>query len=207
MNKPSKTLSEAVAVTAELTGTELSEIAIKVMLGDLARFPEEQVLVALTRCRREMKGRLTIADVVSRLDDGRPGVEEAWAMIPKDEATTAVWTVEMAKALNVVHDLLARGDEVAARMAFKEAYNNLCQQARERGEQVSWSATLGWDKHGREPVLRSAVVSGRLTAEQAKIYLPEVDMDHLLLSAPDRVRQAFRTLEDKARKAMFDSAL
>ncbi len=207
MNKPSKALSEAVAVTAELTGTELSEIAIKVMLTDLARFPEEQVMVALTRCRREMKGRLTIADVISRLDDGRPGAEEAWAMIPKDEYTTAVWTVEMSKALGVVHELLSRKDEVAARMAFKESYNNFCQKAREDGEVVSWSATLGWDKQGRESVLRNAVVAGRITAQQAQIFLPEVDMNQLLLSAPEKVRQAFKTLEDKKYSHMMSNGI
>lgn len=201
--KPSINLSEAVAVTAELTGTELSKVAIKVMLDDLAKYPENQVMVALTRCRRELKGRLTIADVVSRLDDGRPGVEEAWAMIPKDEATTAVWTAEMSKALGVVHELLARKDEVAARMAFKEAYTSFCQKARENGEPVSWSATLGWDKQGRESVLRNAVETGRLTAQQAQVYLPEVDVQQLLLAAPEKVRQKFRSLEDKNRSSIL----
>ena len=83
--KPSSKLNEAIAVTAELTGTVLSKVAAQVMAEDLARYPEAQVMGALTRCRRELKGRLTIADVISRLDDGRPGVEEAWAMLPKDE--------------------------------------------------------------------------------------------------------------------------
>jgi hypothetical protein len=72
--KASSRLSEAVAVTLELTGTTLSEVAARMMADDLARYPEQQVMGALTRCRRELKGRLTIADVISRLDDGRPGV-------------------------------------------------------------------------------------------------------------------------------------
>lgn len=186
--QPSINLAKAVAVTAELTGTNLSETAIQVMLDDLARYPEHQVMGSLTRCRRELKGRLTIADVVSRLNDGRPGVEEAWAMLPKDEYSTAVWTVEMSQASAVVHDLMASGDEVAARMAFKEAYNRLCQDARDRGEPVSWSASLGWDKNGRESALKAAVVAGRLTQQQAKIYLPEVDLQGLLAAAPDSVR-------------------
>lgn len=186
--QPSINLAKAVAVTAELTGTILSEVAIQVMLEDLARYPEPQVMGALTRCRRELKGRMTIADVISRLDDGRPGVEEAWAMLPKDEATTAVWTKEMSAASSVIHDLLGRGDEIAARMAFKEAYNRLCQEARDRGEAVSWSASLGWDKGGRESVLKAAVIAGRLTDNQAKIYLPEVDFKALLAAAPEPVR-------------------
>ena len=96
--KPSTSLLKAIAVTAELTGTTQSAAAAEIMAQDLARFPESQVLSALTMCRRELKGRLTIADVIQRLDDGRPGAEEAWAMIPKSEGSTVVWTAEMAHA-------------------------------------------------------------------------------------------------------------
>lgn len=192
--QPSINLAKAVAVTAELTGTNLSETAIQVMLEDLARYPEPQVMGSLTRCRRELKGRLTIADVISRLNDGRPGVEEAWAMLPKDEYTTAIWTVEMSQASAVIHDLIER-DEVAARMAFKEAYNRLCQDARDRGEPVSWSATLGWDKGGRESVLKAAVVAGRLSQEQVAIYLPPVDAQPLLASGD--VQGRIKALADR----------
>lgn len=192
--QPSINLAKAVAVTAELTGTNLSETAIQVMLEDLARYPEPQVMGSLTRCRRELKGRLTIADVISRLNDGRPGVEEAWAMLPKDEYTTAIWTVEMSQASAVIHDLIER-DEVAARMAFKEAYNRLCQDARDRGEPVSWSATLGWDKMGRESVLKAAVVAGRLSQEQVAIYLPPVDAQPLIASGD--VQGRIKALADR----------
>src|ERR1043165_278765 len=113
-------LLKAIAVTAELTGTTMSEAAASVMAEDLTRYPENQVLVALTRCRRELRGRLTIADVIQRLDDGRPGPEEAWAMIPQDEAPSVVWTQEMASAFGIALPLM--DDPVAARMAFKEAY-------------------------------------------------------------------------------------
>jgi len=180
---PSIKLSEAVAVTAELTQTHLSEIAAKVMLDDLARYPEHQVMGALTRCRRELKGRLTIADVLTRLDDGRPGVEEAWAMVPKGEDATVVWTEEMALAMSVVHDLIDR-DEIAARMAFKEAYQRLCQSSRDRNAPVSWSVSLGWDAQGREQVIREAVEKGRLTSAQATIYLPDFSDPVLSIQDP-----------------------
>lgn len=172
MQQPSVDLAKAVAVTAELTGTNLSETAIEVMLDDLARYPESQVMGALTRCRRELKGRLTIADVLTRLDDGRPGVEEAWAMAPKGESESVVWTEEIAKAMTVVNDLLDAGDAVAARMAFKEVYQRLCQEARDKGIPVAWSVSLGWDAAGRESVIRAAVEKGRLTSAQATVYLP-----------------------------------
>lgn len=193
--KPSSKLNEAIAVTAELTGTVLSKVAAQVMAEDLARYPEDQVMGALTRCRRELKGRLTIADVLGRLEDGRPGVEEAWSMVPKGEDDTAVWTEEMAKAMAAANPLLDRGDDVGARMAFKEVYQKLCQAARDRSIPVSWSVSLGWDKGGRESAIKEAVTAGRLTAQQATIYLPEFDQQTVAL--PSEIKQ----LADKMRGA------
>lgn len=180
-NKPSETLIQAIAVAAELTGTELSPMAAKVMAMDLSRYPENQVLGALTRCRRELKGRMSPSDVIGRLDDGRPGVEEAWALVPKDEAQTAVWTEEMARAMSAASGLLDEGDAIAARMAFKETYQRLCQDARDRGIPVRWTATLGWDEGGRESVLAQAHEAGKLTDAQVRIYLPSFQCEAPLL--------------------------
>jgi hypothetical protein len=194
--KPSVELLQALAVTVELTGTELSEAAARIFAEDLARYPITQVLAALTRCRRELKGRLTIADVVSRLDDGRPGVEEAWAMLPRDESVTAVWTEEMARAASIARELMSR-DEVAARMAFKETYLRYCQEARDKGDQVTWNVSLGWDKGGRESVVAEAVRSGRISANRAMMILPEIDMDTLFLESPKECREQFKSLTEK----------
>ena len=101
----------------------------------------------------------------------------------------------MSQASAVVHDLLDRGDEVAARMAFKEAYSKACQLARDRGEPVSWSASLGWDKGGRESVLKAAVVAGRLSQEQIAIYLPPLDAQPLLAS--DAAQGLVKALADR----------
>lgn len=168
----SKALLEAVAVTAELCGRVFSEPAARVFVSDLAAYPERQVLGALTRCRKEVKGLLTVQDVVSRLDDGRPGVEEAWAMIPRTEAETAVWTTEASQAFGVAVRLLDAGDEVAARMAFKETYASMVAQARDAGEPVQWHVSLGWSESGREGVIAEAVRLGRLTPDDAQRYLP-----------------------------------
>jgi hypothetical protein len=169
----SERLLQAIAVTAELTGTQLSTPAARVMADDLGRFPEAQVLGALTRCRKELKGRLTIADVVTRLDDGRPGVEEAWAMIPKTEGPTVVWTEEMATAYGVALPLIDE-DPVAARMAFKEAYSAAVGRARDEGRPAKWTPCLGHDVNGREAPLLEAVKLGRLTAPHVQGLLPGV---------------------------------
>jgi hypothetical protein len=171
-------LLEAVAVTAELCGRVFSEAAARVFVSDLSAYPESQVLGALSRCRKECRGMLTVADVVSRLDDGRPGVEEAWAMLPKNEADSAVWTAETSQAFGVAVGLLDRGDAIAARMAFKESYTRLVQQARDAGKPVQWQVTLGHSESGREAVLLEAAAKGRITLERAREFVPS-------LPAPD----------------------
>lgn len=174
-------LIEAIAVTAELTGTTLSKAAAKVFAEDLSRFPEAQVLGALVRCRKELKGRLTLADVIARLEDGRPGPEEAWAMLPRDEATTVVWTDEMRFAWGVALPLLDA--PVQARMAFLERYRMLVQKARDEGTPVHWEPSLGHDPHGREQVLIEAAEKGRLTAQHVAGLLPYLEAPHPRIAA------------------------
>jgi len=142
------------------------------MAEDLSGFPENQVLGALVKCRRELKGRLRISDVIDRLDDGRPEANEAWAMIPKDESSSVVWTREMAEAFGVAYSLMMDGDHVAARMAFIEAYKSKCAESRNNGITVNWEPSLGHDKNGREHVLMDAVQKGRLAESHALSLLP-----------------------------------
>ena len=170
----SSEIFKAVAVTAELCGRTFSSEAAAVFGSDLAAYPEAQVLKALTRCRKEVRGMLTVQDVVSRLDDGRPGAEEAWALLPQTEGQSAVWTDEMAQAFGVAVGLLDAGDKVAARMAFKETYLLLVGQARDKGVPVVWRVTLGHDINGREAVLIAAVDRGRIGYEQAREHAPQL---------------------------------
>lgn len=168
----SETLVKAVMATAQIMGTDLAEDAARMFVSDLSEYQEPLVLQALTRCRREVKSRLTLADVVARIEDGRPGPNEAWAMLPRTERETVVWTDEMGVASSAAEPLLEAGDQVAARMAFIEAYNREVTVARAERKPVKWTASLGWDKAGREPVLREAVEKGRLSAPQALLLLP-----------------------------------
>ena len=167
----SNDLLQAIAVTAELCGTQLSEPAARVFLADLSKYPIQQVLGALVRCRRELKGRLTLADVISRLDDGRPGPEEAWAAIAKlDEGATIVWSFEMQQAHAKCSAIM--DDRVAARMAFLERYRYLCQFARDSNIPVQWIVSLGHDAGGREAAIVEAVELGRLAPDRVHQYLP-----------------------------------
>lgn len=171
----SEVLLQAIAVTAELTGTQLSAPAARVLADDLSRYPEAQVMGALTRCRKEVRGRLTVAEIIARLDDGRPGPEEAWAMIPRDEAGTVVWTDEMREAYAVAVPLIEGGETIPARMAFLERYKALVQAARDSGKPARWEPSLGHDARGRERVLLDAAEMGRLTPEHVAMLLPHRD--------------------------------
>ncbi len=164
-------LVRALAVTAELTGTLLSPDAAQILASDLEPYPEPQVLAALARCRQELRGRMTLADILLRLDDGRPGVEEAWAMAPRDEYQTVVWTDEMAEAWGAARPLLAT-DEVGARMTFREVYTKLILAARREHRAPHWFPSLGFDVAGREGPLREAVAKKRLSASRVEKLLP-----------------------------------
>ena len=185
----SRELIEAVAVTAELCGRTFSEPAARMLVSDLSRYPERAVIGALSRCRREVKGALTVSDVVSRLDDGRPGVEEAWSMLPLSESQSAVWTAEMSQAFGVALPLLEAGDKIAARMAFKESYSKAVSQARDAGSAVDWSVTLGFDEQGRKPAIEAAVRAGRITLEHAQQYVQLEAPAHTLESLSHLAQQ------------------
>lgn len=171
----SKSILQALAVVCELTGTQLSEAAVRVMARDLGAYPEDQVLAALDRCRKELRPReLTLSAILTRLNDGRPGPEEAWALISPwmlDVGVTTVATDEMRVASGVAQGMIEE-DRVAARMAFLESYRQLVQRARDDRVPVKWEPILGWDASGREGPLIEAVKRGRLAAAHAAGLLP-----------------------------------
>lgn len=176
---------EAIAVTAELCGKVFSPAAARQFAADLSPYPEEQVLGALERCRREVKGILSLADVISRLDDGRPGADEAWALMPRDETQSVVWTDEMAVAYGIALPLLTMGDAVAARVAFRECYTRVVTLARCERRPAQWRLSPGRDPASRVQAIADAVEKGRLSRAHAMALLPDVanaQADALLLA-------------------------
>lgn len=197
-------LIKAVAVTAELCGRVFSDAAAEVFVADLEGFPEPAVMAALVRCRREVRGLLTVQDVVSRIDDGRPGPEEAWALMPFDEGASVVWTDEMREAWGVAQPMLKEGEKVAARMAFKEAYAKAVSAARDARKPAQWTPSLGHDVHGRAGVLEAAAAKGRISADHAQALLPAPPIDvRPLLAAPAATASPEVVAEAKAALRRF----
>jgi hypothetical protein len=153
----------------------------------LLGYPITDVAHAFEEHLRTNKFAPTPADIVSIIGklrpDGRLGADEAWAMIPRDEYKSVVMTDEMAEALRFAQPLLDEGDQVAARMAFKEAYTTIVDEHKRANTKPRWFPSLGQDKEGRESVLAEAVRLGRLSAEQAMGLLPPEKIVQMLESA------------------------
>ena len=165
-------VARAVAVTAELTGSNLSEAALGVLVSHLVRYHEPAALRALERCRLELRRPLTLADVLDRIDDGHPGPEEAWARVANTtDADTLIVTDEIMEAWAVARPLIQ--DRVAGRLTFLETYRDGLAVARGQGKASRWWASLGWDPAGRVAALSRAVELQRLPVAEARTMLPE----------------------------------
>jgi len=110
----------------------------------------------------------------AKLLDGRPDENEAWAvaLTSQDEAETVVWTQEMAEAFGLAQPLLATGDAIGARMAFKDAYQRLVGEARASNKPAAWSVSAGWDQSRRQIAVEKAIVAGLLAGPQPHLALP-----------------------------------
>lgn len=110
-----------------------------------------------------------------------PGAEAAWARLApslNNEGLTVCWTDEMREAFGVAAGV--KDNPVAARMAFKETYESLVQQAEMAGRQAAWSISLGWDANGREPVVQEAMRQGLIAPAYAQKFLPPPDDNGVL---------------------------
>lgn len=117
---------------------------------------------------------ITPADIANLIaaanPDGRPGADEAWAMLPyQDESASVVMTVEMSEAFGIAQEV---DDKNGARMAFRDAYNRIVERNKRAGIPPKWFASLGYDANGREIVLSEAVRLGRISQVYAAGLLP-----------------------------------
>lgn len=186
-------VTETLAVTAELCGSTFSEPAVRMMIQHLSAYPDDAVLNALVRCQKEVRGRLSLAEIISRIDDGRPGAEEAWAMIPRSERDSAVCTEEMLEALGSVSHMLD-DEPIPARMAFKEAYDRAVREARSAGKPLHWRVSLGWDKTGREGPILDALKLGRISEQEAIGHIGYTDSGQAALGALGATPDSLRSL-------------
>lgn len=157
---------------------------LRIWWASLEYYQIDEVTYAFSEFARKGKYPPKPADILEILDrvkpDGRPTADEAWAMIPRDEFTSSVMTTEMAEAMHIAQPLLDEGDQVAARMAFKDSYNRIIDASRRNGIKPKWFPSLGQDKAGRDSVLAEAVRLGRIEVHHAIALLPPDDVEPML---------------------------
>ena len=158
------------------------------------------------------------ADILAQIEglaanDGRPGADEAWAIALRaaDEAETVVWTAEASQAWAIARPVLDSGDEVGARMAFRDAYNRLVEQARQHRQPATWSTSIGFDPQRREAAITAAVEAGRLPAsELPQLPAPRAAVALLGMTAaagiPEHAREALERFREAVRQKRLSDA-
>lgn len=192
---------------------------VQLWFETLAPYPMAAVKAAMHAFRHAPDTGRTLpipADIIKAINaavanDGRPGADEAWAIAAQsvNEATTVVWTQEIAEAWGVARHVMALGDEVGARVAFRDAYNRIVHDARCARRPLEWLAALGTDRAGQASALRIAASQGRISraelAEFEALPAPGQAAGMLLLAGDNIERDADGrrgpTPEDRARMA------
>lgn len=170
--------STLISDVSDYYGKRLSPAALQIYWNALVGFDFETVKSLMSEHVKTSRFMPSVAELLDALKamDGRPGVEEAWSICAKslnDESVTIVWTDEMAEAFGAALGLSE--DRIAARMAFKERYESLVEQARRDGRAVRWTPSLGHDPNGREGPLLEAARKGLLGINQVRGLLPYRD--------------------------------
>jgi hypothetical protein len=166
---------EALAATAEIMQAEVSPVSLVVMAEDLQAYDQNLVMQAISRFRKE-SSRFSLNGIITQIEklnpNGRISADEAWALYPHNEESSAVITNEIAEAMAVAQPLLNEGDKVGARMAFKNAYERIVENNKSQGISPQWFPSLGTEKSGREIAVKEAVRIGRLPSSAIQTLLP-----------------------------------
>lgn len=183
----------------------------------MGQYSIEQFRVGLNgHCIDKQRGRFTPkpADIIEQIDgatggDGRPSDDEAWAiaLTSQDEADTVVWTQETAEAFGICQPVMATGDKVGARMAFKDAYNRLVAASRQSGSPAKWNASLGWDMERRAKVIEKSATAGLLPAPMATALLPNYSADgQKVTECPEGLKRVKEEMAKLVEKRQEESA-
>ncbi len=175
MNQEQKSeIVKSLMVAYEVMGKEMSEAGAMMILNALKGFEFNAVMVAIQRTVSEAKF-ITPAEIISRIDDGRPDPEKAWSQVCQydpDDTYSECITEEQSYARGACWPLLIAGDTVAARMAFKEEYTKLCSENRAQGLPVKHVFHMGTNKQSQLKVIKQALLDGKIDRKTAMNKLP-----------------------------------
>lgn len=147
--------AEVIKKTAAMYDKEISMERIGAYWNVLNKSALQEIMDAINKHAKDTdRGRFfpMPADIIAKLPNSKsawPDANEAWAMCPKDEISSAAMCDEMASAYAIAQELVYAGDMVAARMAFIAAYNREVETAASEGKKPRWFASYGDDKEMR----------------------------------------------------------
>lgn len=184
-----KAVAKSLAVALEVAGQEMSSEAMMMIVNELARYESDDVQMALLKCAKECRYKITLAEIIDRIDDQRPTADEAWQEVHHlSESDSKVMTEEQQQAFAAVCLDLENGDtstKIACKKAFIDRYNRLVREARTVALPVKFVLSMGYDASGRLAAVQEAVGRGRLLKEQAIKMLPEFKQEILQLPNPE----------------------
>jgi hypothetical protein len=162
-------------------GKILSSGAMELCFDVLMDYPFDLVKKATRAHMKNAKFAPTPADIIELLEtkNKRPTADEAWSIVPKDDANgyeiTVIWTQEMAQGwASVCKDY--QTDKVGARMSFKAIYERLCNEAVLMGKPIEWILAIGTDKEQQKAIIERGIADGKLIATPTlKAKLLELD--------------------------------
>lgn len=198
-------IAQAIAlVTTEYDLPPFSDERVEMWMQALAHFPAGSVMKSVRSYITTNKFKPQLADIVSgctaQLDGNWPSADEAWALMPKSEHESAMLTNEMSQAMAAATPLLEMRDKVAARMAFKDAYNRLIERAKLEGRNPVYFPSFGSDPAGAVSMLATAVNAKLIPLERATEVRPEFAHDLVkMLGVKSHPLLAGPTNEGKAR--------
>lgn len=166
-----------VQLIAECHDTEISESRAAMIESDLRNYSLEEVNEAWKKYRSVPANNKmpTAAQLKSLIPDGHPSAQESFAMLPRDENSSVIWSDEMRFAYAACEQLIKEGNLTAAFFAYKDEYERLVQESRSHRNKPKWSQSFGDNKSGREAALVVAVEKKRISLDHAcKIY-PELE--------------------------------
>lgn len=201
---PAEKIIQAITVTAELTGTQLSANAAAVMAEDLLAYPLDKVLIAFERCRRELKGRLTLAAILERVDDGWQSAEEAFNTLVagwNNESLSILTTHTAMHAAESASALFNAGDKYRAGLAFKTVYERIVSEKKAKGMQPDWYVSAGLDKEQLAQLVTEAVATGKIASDYALALLPagenRTKIEAINLLTSDQKNEAIKLLTNE----------
>ena len=149
-----------------------SPVVLQQWLDALQNYDMETIHKALLYLVKHDKFLPKPADVIGLIGqfDGRPTSDEAWAiaMNQSDEEASVTTNDEIMLALSYgASDLIAHGDVMAARLAFRDSYNRVVIESRDIGKPLKWWVSVGHNVSLRNDEIDKAEALGRISSDFA----------------------------------------